>query len=113
MSESSIDLAIFFELKEATGDEFVSELVLTFVDEAVVMLAELRQAVDTSDAESYRRAAHSIKSNASTFGAKKLAQLAREIELGACPEVGDLADADALEAEFQRSSEALRSLIDG
>ena len=113
MSENPIDLATFSELKEATGDDFVAELVLTFLDEATEMLADLRNAVENSDAEAYRRAAHSMKSNASTFGAGELAELARRIELGPCPDVGDLKDADALEAEFQQSAEALRSLIDG
>ena len=113
MSENPIDLATFSELKEATGDDFVAELVLTFLDEATEMLADLRNAVESSDAEAYRRAAHSMKSNASTFGAAALAELARRIELGPCPDVGDLKDVDALEAEFQQSAEALRSLIDG
>ena len=113
MTENLIDLATFSELKEATGDEFVAELVVTFLDEATEMLADLRSAVESSDADAYRRAAHSIKSNASTFGAGALAELARKIELGPCPEAGDLADADALQAEFERSADALRSLIDG
>ena len=111
MTDSSIDLAVFAELKEATGDEFVSELVMTFLDEATQILSDLRQAVANADAESYRRAAHSIKSNANTFGAETLAELARKIELGPLPEGGDMTDADALDAEFQRSAQALRNLI--
>ena len=113
MSENPIDQATFSELKEATGDDFVAELVMTFLDEATDMLSDLRSAAENSDADSYRRAAHSIKSNASTFGASALAELARKIELGPFPDDGDQADADALEDEFQRSAEALRSMIDG
>ena len=112
MTESAIDQAIFSELKEATGEDFVVELVQTFLEEATHMLAELKQAVANSDAESYRRAAHSIKSNANTFGAVGLAELARKIELGSLPDAGDLGDAEALELEFNRSADALRSLID-
>ena len=113
MSDHPIDTVIFAELKEATGEEFASELVLTFIDEAHQMLADLRQAAENSDADSYRRAAHSIKSNASTFGAMALAEQARKIELGSLPDAGDLTDADALQAEFESSAQALRSLIDG
>ena len=113
MSDSLIDQAIFDELKEATGEEFAAELVLTFLEEATQMLAELKGAIASGDADSYRRAAHSIKSNASTFGATGLAERARKIELGALPDADNTADADALEAEFQLSAQALRSLVDG
>ena len=45
------------------------------------MLAELRAARAEGNAERFRRAAHSLKSNGNTFGAVKLAALAREFEL--------------------------------
>lgn len=115
MSNSPIDMAVFAELKEATGDEFAAELVQTFLEEAVQMLADLKQAAVDADADGYRRAAHSIKSNANTFGATALAELAKKIELGPLPGAGNLAAADAaaLDAEFERAAVALRGLIDG
>ena len=113
MSDSPIDLAVFAELKDATGDEFAAELVQTFLEEAVPMLAELKQAVADADADGYRRAAHSIKSNANTFGATALAELAKKIELGPLPDAADLSDPEALDAEFERAATALRGLIDG
>ena len=45
------------------------------------MLAELRSARAAGDAERFRRAAHSLKSNSNTFGALALGALARELEL--------------------------------
>ncbi len=81
MSESEIDLATFEELKASAGDEFVTELVGTFREEAPGMLAELREALAAGAAERFRRAAHSLKSNSSTFGATRLAARARELEL--------------------------------
>lgn len=113
MSDSPIDLAVFAELKDATGDEFAAELVQTFLEEAVPMLAELKQAVANADADGYRRAAHSIKSNANTFGATGLAELAKKIELGPLPDAANLSDPEALDAEFERAASALRGLIDG
>ncbi|WP_282151862.1 Hpt domain-containing protein [Ruegeria atlantica] len=110
MTNGPIDLDIFAELKDATGDEFAAELVNTFLDEAPGMIAELKAAVDASDADGYRRAAHSIKSNANTFGATALAELARKIELGDIPATGDLTDAKALEAAFAKAAAALRTL---
>lgn len=111
MKDAPIDLEIFSELKEATGDEFAAELVNTFLDEAPVMIEELKAAANASDADGYRRAAHSLKSNASTFGATALAELARTSELGALPDKGDLSDANALEAALETAAAALRSLI--
>ena len=81
MDESVIDRAVYAELRDTTGAEFVAELVDTFIEEGPGMLAELRTARAEGNAERFRRAAHSLKSNGNTFGALKLAALAREIEL--------------------------------
>ena len=45
------------------------------------MLAELRSARAAGDAERFRRAAHSLKSNSNTFGALALGAQARALEL--------------------------------
>ena len=82
MTDPVIDLPTFTALQEAAGAEFVVELVDTFLQEAPVMLAELRSAQATGTADAFRRAAHSIKSNSHTFGATKLGDMARDIELG-------------------------------
>ena len=108
MSESLIDRSVFDELRETAGDEFVTELVETFLEEAQGMLAELKTAVVNSDADAFRRAAHSMKSNANVFGASVLAELARTLELSG---LGQASDAEALEAEFARTAEVLRGLI--
>ncbi len=112
MTDSPIDHEIFMELKDATGEDFAAELVNTFLCEAPGMISELKAAAGAADADRYRRAAHSIKSNASTFGATALAELARKVELGKPPVAGDLTDANALEAALNSAAAALRSLID-
>ena len=111
MSESEIDLATFEELKASAGDEFVTELVGTFLEEAPQMLVELRSARDAGAAERFRRAAHSLKSNSNTFGALRLGAMARDLELGAIP--ADAAPLDALDAEYARTAAALKALCDG
>ena len=111
MTDPCIDLTVFNDLQDATGEDFAAELVTTFLDEAPGMIAELRQAASATDADAYRRAAHSIKSNASTFGASALATLARDMELGEMQAAQAIADIDALEAEFARAANALRDLI--
>jgi HPt (histidine-containing phosphotransfer) domain-containing protein len=111
MAETIIDAATFAELQEAAGADFVVELVDTFLVEAPLMLAELRSAHQAASAERFRRAAHSLKSNGTTFGATRLAAMARELELGGL--VDDPAPLDALEAESVRVAAALRELCNG
>ena len=81
MTPDAVDLAVFRELQDTAGADFVVELVDTFLEEAPAMLAELRSARADADAERFRRAAHSLKSNSNTFGATTLGRLARALEL--------------------------------
>ena len=110
MPEQTIDMSVYNELKEAAGAEFVVELVDTFFEEAPIMLADLRNAQAAGLADVFRRAAHSLKSNSNTFGAKRLGEIARVLELGGL--VADTAPLDALEAEYQKVAAALKELSD-
>ena len=101
----------FTELQETAGADFVAELVGTFLEEALLMLAELRRAVAARSADVFRRAAHSLKSNSNTFGATRLAEMARELELGGL--VTGTAPLDALDAEYQRVAQTLTELCRG
>jgi histidine phosphotransfer protein HptB len=108
-----IDLATFAELQESAGADFVKELVQTFLEEAPVMLQELRDALAAGDADTFRRAAHSLKSNSLTFGAPTLAGMARELELGGLAAAGSPAALDALAEEYARVAAALAELSHG
>jgi HPt (histidine-containing phosphotransfer) domain-containing protein len=77
----TIDRATFTALQETTGKEFAAELVGTFLEEAPRMLEELRRAYAARDAEGFKRTAHSLKSNANTFGALVFGAMARELEI--------------------------------
>ncbi len=115
MTRDVIDTAVYVELKEAAGAEFVTELVTAFLEEAPGMLGELHAAVETGNADGFRRAAHSIKSNAEVFGAHALAAAARVLEL---MEVSDItpevrAGVAGLEAEFARAADALKEMQHG
>ena len=75
-----IDKATFEELKQISGEDFINELIDAFLDDAPNMLKNMQTALDAKDVESFRRNAHSMKSNANTFGATELAALAKELE---------------------------------
>ncbi len=112
MNENPIDLAVYSELQDATGPEFVLELVDTFLEEAPGMLSELRNARADGDAERFRQAAHSLKSNANIFGAVRLAARARELELKGldADPIRDEAALAELEATYACTSAALKVL---
>lgn len=78
---SVIDQTTFNELKQMSGDDFINELIDTFLEDAPKMIAEIKSAYTANNAEVFRRAAHSMKSNANTFGASQLALLAKELEM--------------------------------
>ena len=111
MPPDLIDRAVFGELQQTAGADFVVELVETFAEEAPQMFAELRAAQAAGVAERFRRAAHSLKTNANTFGATALGDTARALELGGLP--SDASGIDALQALFDATVPALKELARG
>ena len=107
----TIDRAVFSELQATAGADFVVELLNTFFEEAPRMLAELRAAQAGSAADRFRRAAHSLKTNAYTFGAAALGAAARDLEHGGLP--ADARGIDALQAQYDAAVSALKALVDG
>lgn len=104
-----IDDAVLADLKAAAGDDFVVELVGTFFEEAPAMLAEIRAARAEGAADRFRRAAHSLKTNAHTFGAMALGAQARALELGGLPD--DDTGVAALEAAYADAVAALKERL--
>lgn len=76
-----LDMTVYDELKEATGADFIAELVDTFLEDAPRLMSELQSSLQAHDVETFRRAAHSLKSNSATFGASRLSGLAKELEM--------------------------------
>jgi len=108
MPPEIIDTSVFRELCESAGADFARELIDTFAEEAPGLVAELRAAHSAGDAESFRRTAHSLKSNALTFGASGLAQHARALEQAGLPD--DPAGIEELATELAEALHALKGL---
>lgn len=114
---TALDAAALGELRASVGDDpdFLAELVAEFLDDAPTQLEALREALVSGDAGGARRAAHTLKGNGSTFGARGLASLCQEAEAAAG--AGDLdavrALVDGLEGEWARVRTALVPLRDG
>ena len=109
MTEPTLDPATFAELEAAAGADFARELIGTFLEEAPLMLAELRSTLAAGNADAFRRAAHSLKSNSLTFGALALGAMAREVETKG---MSGTASLDALAGEYARAAAALTALRD-
>ena len=108
----AIDRSAFDRLAASMGGAFVAELVDTFVEDARDLTTSLRQALAVADVDTFRRAAHSLKSTGETVGATRLAALARELEAqargGVLDAVGDRLD--RLVGEYERAARALGEL---
>jgi CheY-like chemotaxis protein/HPt (histidine-containing phosphotransfer) domain-containing protein len=74
-----LDRAAFEQLRAAMGAGF-DELRSTFVEDSRELVGTMRRALGTKDADTFRRAAHSLKSNAASFGAMTLSALAKDLE---------------------------------
>lgn len=111
MSTPTLDAAVFAELQDTAGADFVAELVDTFGEEAPPLIDDLRESLSAGAADRFRRAAHSLKSNCNTFGATRLAEMARTLELGGMPP--DAGPIDALADEFVLTLQALKDMARG
>ena len=69
--------------RKNTGNdaELLKSLIQIFLAEYPHMLAEIRQAIDTSDAGLLRRAAHTLKGSAAIFGAQPVIDAAMRLEM--------------------------------
>ncbi|MCK9375610.1 MAG: response regulator [Syntrophobacterales bacterium] len=107
-----IDLKKFEEFRDAMGADFIGEVLAVFTEDAPELLRNLQQALADGDAELFRRAAHTLKSNSAAFGADRLAELARELEgLGKAGSLAGVGDKVArAEAEYGRVQQALQEL---
>jgi histidine phosphotransfer protein HptB len=106
-----IDKATFEELKHMSGADFINELIDAFLEDAPNMIQNMRAAAAEGDVETFRRNAHSLKSNAYTFGATELGRLARELEvMGKESNLAIGSRLEVLDDEFGKVAQELRGL---
>ena len=98
---SPIDRETLRRFVETMGDDdpgFVQEMIDQFLTDAPALVATLRDGLAAGDADTVRRAAHTLKSNANTFGAHDLGSRCAALEMAA--KDGDLTDAEALVSDI-------------
>lgn len=75
ISEESLE-----HLKRIGGDGFVAKIITVFLESAPTRIVELRTGTQSGDLDMARRAAHSLKSSVSNFGARQTIDLAHAVE---------------------------------
>ena len=110
-TDPALDSGALRDLFDLLGDdrEALAEIVDAFLDEAPLRLAELRDGLSDGDAALVGRAAHTLKANAATFGARLLEASSRALEETA--RAGDLAGAAAATAAVESSWAATEPLL--
>ena len=112
-SGSAVDREALNRLAQSMGDDdpsFIAELLNEFATEAPAMIAALNDAVSEGNAPDAHRIAHTLKSNAATFGASPLSDLARTLEGQA--KDGNLDKAEGLLRRIQGEYERVRSELE-
>jgi CheY-like chemotaxis protein/HPt (histidine-containing phosphotransfer) domain-containing protein len=79
-STPMLDRATLEQLRVTMGDGFLDELLPTFMEDSQDLVRTMRRALGERDVDVFRRAAHSLKSNAASFGAVTLSTMARDLE---------------------------------
>jgi PAS domain S-box-containing protein len=109
---ATLDESALENLRALGGEEFLAEVIETFLADAPTLLATLRSSLEAEDADELRRAAHTLKSNGSTLGAEGFSELCRELEQLA--KRGELQDGsrlvDRIERDYDRLREPLAAL---
>ena len=102
-SQDVLDPHTLNQLRESVGGDsaFFGELIDEFLADAPRQVQALRESAAAADGDAARRAAHSLKGNARTFGAGSLAALCQEAEASALD--GDL---DAVLARVEAIDDA-------
>jgi CheY-like chemotaxis protein/HPt (histidine-containing phosphotransfer) domain-containing protein len=107
-----LDRAALAQLRITMGDGFIDELLPTFMEDSRELVRTMRRALGDKDVDAFRRAAHSLKSNAASFGAMTLSTMARDLE--ALAKSGSLDGAaprlERLTSECEQVVRALREI---
>ncbi len=113
-----LDASALVRLRANLGkqaDAMLPALLQNFYKDAPKLMADARRHLAAGQTPELRRAAHTLKSSAATFGAMRLSALARELEFKARDGVLDGAEEllARIEAEYPQVREALEALPTG
>ena len=92
------------QIQQPGGPNVIAMVVDSYCTDAPKLIERVRTGLQSNDVQALTRAAHSLKSSSASLGAKRVASLAKEIEM--LSRANELTPIDALieevEAEFER-----------
>lgn len=108
-----IDISVIEELKEVGGDEFLSELITMFLDQADSIMEDIKTFHDNKDSDSLSKAAHKLKGSCLNLGAKDMGAICQTIELQTRENnFNDLdKNIESLSSIYEKTSLDLKSLV--
>lgn len=112
MTDTLIDQEAWETMKSMTEPAFLVELIEVYLNDSPQLIEQIRTGLAAGEVDTVRRAAHSLKSNSASFGANRLANAARELEMIAKGGTLDGAGAklETVEAEFSQLLPVLAEL---
>jgi two-component system, sensor histidine kinase and response regulator len=101
-------------LSPANGNALLERVLQAYVKDTPTHFQTLRQAITAANADSLRKAAHSLKSSSANVGAELLAQMCKDMEqLGRNGSTEGAADMLAgMEREFQAVRQSLNTILE-
>jgi PAS domain S-box-containing protein len=106
---ASLDPSAIESVRELGGDDFLAEVIDTFLVDAPALVAGLRTTNEEGDTEGLRRTAHTLKSNGQILGAERFSELCRALEDQA--KSGELDGAAELLDRIERDYAALEATL--
>ncbi|ARF53316.1 hypothetical protein B1H19_03260 [Streptomyces gilvosporeus] len=103
-----LDTPTFERLVGSFGKEFVSRLIDAFLEDSPQLIESLRRSLDQGNGSELRRAAHTLKSHANTFGFPRLARPCQDAE-----DIGASGDPSAAAPLVTRIEGEYRAARDG
>lgn len=83
MNSNQIDPAALEQYREVMGDdadEFIKDIILTFLESSGNLMGELNDSLKEKDARTFQRASHTLKTGCATVGAAHLAEEFAKLE---------------------------------
>lgn len=81
MTQNLIDPQAWETMKSMADPAFLIELIDTYQSDSQVLFEQMHEGLGKGNIELVQRSAHSLKSNSLSFGAIRLADASRELEL--------------------------------
>jgi HPt (histidine-containing phosphotransfer) domain-containing protein len=108
-AEMLIDEAVLDQMRADTGDDIVSMLVTSFLEELSDRLPKVSELCEAENWTELRHEAHTIKGSAATFGAAALSKAAKRIEVACDDSEFDVAkrDVEAFPGLAQKTRDSL------